>query len=46
MNSRLSTIAELLAGVLLLTGRAHADCAGDTLADKKRSYERAQPSAG
>lgn len=44
MNSRISTIATLLAGTLLLTGQAHADCAGDTLADKKRSYERAQQS--
>lgn len=42
MNSRLSSIAALLAGTLLLTNYAHADCAGDTLADKKRSYERAQ----
>jgi hypothetical protein len=41
MSSRLSTIAVLLVGTLLLTGRAHADCAGDTLADKKRSYEGA-----
>jgi hypothetical protein len=44
MSSRLSTTAALLVGTLLLIGRAHADCAGDTLADKKRSYERAQAS--
>lgn len=44
MSSRLSNIAAILAGTLLLIGRAHADCAGDTLADKKRSYERAQAS--
>lgn len=44
MSSRLSTIAVLLAGTLLLIGRVHADCAGDTLSDKKRNYERAQAS--
>lgn len=44
MSSRLSTIAVLLVGTLFLTGHAHADCAGDTLADKKRNYERAQAS--
>jgi hypothetical protein len=42
MHSRFSTIAVLLAGTLLLIGRAHADCAGDSLSDKKRIYERAQ----
>jgi hypothetical protein len=42
MSSRHSSIAALLVGTLLLTSYAHADCAGDTLADKKRSYERAQ----
>jgi hypothetical protein len=41
MSFRLSTIAVLVAGTLLLTGYAYADCAGDTLADKKRDYERA-----
>jgi len=41
MSSRLSTAAVLLIGSLLLIGRAQADCAGDTLSDKKRSYERA-----
>jgi hypothetical protein len=44
MSSRLSTIAAVLAGTLLLIGRTHADCAGDTLPDKKRNYERAQAS--
>jgi hypothetical protein len=41
MSSRLSTTAVLLIGTLLLICRAHADCAGDTLDDKKRIYERA-----
>jgi hypothetical protein len=41
MSSRLSTIAVLVVGTLLLAGNVHADCAGDTLADKKRNYERA-----
>ena len=41
MNSRLSTIALLLAGTLLLTARGQADCAGHGVADKKRIYERA-----
>jgi hypothetical protein len=42
MSSRLSSIAVLLVGTLLLTGRAHGDCAGDSVADKKRLYESAQ----
>jgi hypothetical protein len=41
MISRFTTTAALLIGALLLIGRAQADCAGDTLADKKRSFERA-----
>jgi hypothetical protein len=41
MSSRFPTTAVLLIGTLLLIGRAHADCAGDTLADKQRIYERA-----
>jgi hypothetical protein len=41
MSSRFLTTAVLLVGTLLLIGRAHADCAGGTLEDKKRSYERA-----
>lgn len=41
MSSRFPTTAVLLIGTLLLIGRAQADCAGDTLDDKKRIYQRA-----
>ncbi|HKU14259.1 MAG TPA: hypothetical protein VJQ52_07665 [Steroidobacteraceae bacterium] len=41
MSSRISTIAVLLVGTLLLTGHASADCAGDNVQDKKRLYESA-----
>lgn len=41
MNAKLAT-AVLFIGASLLIGRAFADCAGDTLDDKKRSYERAR----
>jgi hypothetical protein len=38
MNPRILTVLAL--GLLLFTSRAHADCPGHSVADKKRIYER------
>lgn len=45
MNAKLATVA-LFIGASLLVGRAFADCAGHSVDDKKRIYERARAAEG